>query len=95
MLSSFFVAGRAGGGRLDTLRAAVGESRNTPASNWGQNLWFISLLILGVSSLMGSINYITTIINMRAPGMTLFPHAADRLVAVHHGDLAAAGACRC
>jgi cytochrome c oxidase subunit 1 len=28
--------------------------------------------MLGVSSLMGSINYITTIINMRAPGMTYF-----------------------
>jgi cytochrome c oxidase subunit 1 len=40
--------------------------------NWGQNLWCISLFILGISSMMGSINYITTIINMRAPGMTLF-----------------------
>jgi cytochrome c oxidase subunit 1 len=39
---------------------------------WGQNLWCISILVLGVSSLMGSINYITTIINMRAPGMTFF-----------------------
>ncbi len=37
---------------------------------WGQNLWAISLLIQGFSSLVGSINYITTIINMRAPGMT-------------------------
>ena len=34
----------------------------------GQNLWIIALIVLGVSSLMGSINYITTIINMRAPG---------------------------
>jgi cytochrome c oxidase subunit 1 len=40
--------------------------------NWGQNLWCISLIVLGVSSLMGSINYITTIVNMRAPGMTWF-----------------------
>ena len=40
--------------------------------NWGQNLWCISLIVLGISSLMGSINYITTIVNMRAPGMTLF-----------------------
>lgn len=37
--------------------------------DWGQNLWCIGLIILGISSLMGSINYITTIINMRAPGM--------------------------
>ena len=40
--------------------------------NWGQNLWLISLFVLGVSSMMGSINYITTVVNMRAPGMTLF-----------------------
>ena len=38
----------------------------------GADLWVISLLILGVSSLMGSINYITTVVNMRAPGMTWF-----------------------
>jgi cytochrome c oxidase subunit 1 len=29
-------------------------------------------MILGASSLMGSINYITTVVNMRAPGMTYF-----------------------
>jgi len=28
--------------------------------------------VLGISSLMGSINYITTVINMRAPGMSWF-----------------------
>jgi cytochrome c oxidase subunit 1 len=39
---------------------------------WGINLWLISLIILGASSLMGSINYITTVINMRAPGMKYF-----------------------
>ena len=51
------------------------RSRAVPAYtgvDWGQNLWCISLIVLGVSSLMGSINYITTIINMRAPGMTWF-----------------------
>ena len=40
--------------------------------DWGQNIWCISLIILGFSSMMGAINYITTIINMRAPGMTFF-----------------------
>jgi len=40
--------------------------------DWGQSIWCISLVVLGISSLMGSINYITTVINMRAPGMTWF-----------------------
>jgi cytochrome c oxidase subunit 1 len=43
-----------------------------PNSGWGQRLWLMGLLCVGVSSMMGSVNYITTIINMRAPGMTLF-----------------------
>ena len=37
-----------------------------------QNWWLIALTFVGFSSMMGSINYMTTIINMRAPGMTLF-----------------------
>jgi cytochrome c oxidase subunit 1 len=41
-------------------------------SNWGQVFWLLALIFVGVSSMMGSINYITTIINLRAPGMTLF-----------------------
>ena len=71
MLSGFFVEGG---------HAAAGWTSYTPLSsvaaytgvNWGQNLWCISLFIMGIGSMMGSINYITTIINMRAPGMTLF-----------------------
>jgi cytochrome c oxidase subunit 1 len=34
--------------------------------------WALGLLILGVSSLAGGFNFAVTIINMRAPGMTLF-----------------------
>ena len=60
--------------------AAAGWTGYAPLSSvpdftgvyWGQNLWCIALIVMGVSSLMGSINYITTIINMRAPGMTYF-----------------------
>jgi cytochrome c oxidase subunit I len=71
MLSGFWVEGG---------HAAAGWTSYAPLSavpsytgvNWGQNLWCISLFILGISSMMGSINYITTVINMRAPGMTLF-----------------------
>jgi cytochrome c oxidase subunit 1 len=38
----------------------------------GQSAWFFSLILLGFTSLMGVINYITTIIKLRAPGMTMF-----------------------
>ena len=41
--------------------------------------WLLAVTFVGVSSMMGSVNYMTTIINMRAPGMTLFPHAIDHL----------------
>jgi len=71
MFASFFVEGGP---------AAAGWTSYAPLSavpvytgvTWGQHLWCISLIVLGISSLMGSINYITTIINMRAPGMTWF-----------------------
>jgi cytochrome c oxidase subunit 1 len=38
----------------------------------GQDLWIAGIAILSVSMMMGGINYITTIVNMRAPGMTFF-----------------------
>ncbi len=38
----------------------------------GQTLWIVSVIILGTGSIMGAVNYITTIINMRAPGMRFF-----------------------
>src|SRR5262249_24400568 len=71
MLSSFFVAGGP---------AAAGWTSYAPLSavpvytgvDMRLNLWCLSLIVLGVSSLMGSINYITTIVNMRAPGLTWF-----------------------
>ncbi len=71
MLAGFFVPGghAAAGWTSYAPLSAVPQYTGT---NWGQNLWCISLFTLGVSSMMGAINYITTIINMRAPGMRLF-----------------------
>jgi cytochrome c oxidase subunit 1 len=44
----------------------------SPSSGNAQTWWLFGLTLVGVSSMMGSVNYMTTIINMRAPGMTLF-----------------------
>ncbi len=71
ILCSFFVEGGAAGGGW-TMYASLSADATYGAGGQGVNLWIISLLILGFSSLMGSINYITTVINMRAPGMTWF-----------------------
>ena len=45
---------------------------SAPGAGDAQTWWLFGLTLVGVSSMMGSVNYMTTIINMRAPGMTLF-----------------------
>ncbi|MEB3105114.1 MAG: cbb3-type cytochrome c oxidase subunit I, partial [Cyanobacteriota bacterium] len=35
----------------------------------GQGLWLTAVALSGVSSIMGAVNFVTTIIRMRAPGM--------------------------
>ncbi len=44
----------------------------TPGSLNGQTYWLLAVLFAGLSSLTGSINYITTVLMLRAPGMTMF-----------------------
>ena len=51
---------------LSTIESAAPGAAN------GQNLWLLALVFVGVSSMMGAINYVTTIIKMRAPGMTFY-----------------------
>jgi cytochrome c oxidase subunit 1 len=56
--------------------AAAGWTEYSPLaqakySGIGTDLWIVALLLIGTSSILGSINFIVTIFKMRAPGMTL------------------------
>jgi cytochrome c oxidase subunit 1 len=72
ILISFFVPGGAAAAGWTSYPTLADIEFAAPNSGWGQRLWLLALIFVGVSSMMGSVNYITTIINMRAPGMTLF-----------------------
>src|SRR5690242_14426860 len=65
LFSSFFVPGGAAAGGW-TLYAPLSVQ-----AGMGMDLTIFAIHIMGASSIMGSINIITTILNMRAPGMTL------------------------
>ena len=47
-------------------------STNIGQPGAGQTLWLLALFLFGVSSTMGAVNYITTVITLRAPGMDYF-----------------------
>jgi len=71
LLVSFFVPGGA---------AAAGWTGYPPLSakmeytgvGWGMNLWLLALALEFASFLLGGVNFLTTAMNMRAPGLTWF-----------------------
>ncbi|MBD14691.1 MAG: cytochrome c oxidase subunit I [Planctomycetaceae bacterium] len=72
MGTSFFVEGGASQGGWTAYPPLSVLTEAAPGSGMGQTLWLIGLTLVGISSMMGSVNYMTTIIQMRAPGMTMF-----------------------
>src|SRR6187549_2343219 len=50
--------------------SAVPEA--APGSAWAQTMWLLGITCVGISSMLGSVNYMTTIIQMRAPGLSMF-----------------------
>jgi cytochrome c oxidase subunit 1 len=46
-------------------------STAAPGSFSAQTWWLMALTWVGASSMMGAVNYVTTVVKMRAPGMTL------------------------
>jgi cytochrome c oxidase subunit 1 len=67
ILSSFFARGGA---------ADFGWTAYTPLSvrsdNAGAELWIVGLVLSGLGTILASVNFMTTIVAMRAPGMTMF-----------------------
>jgi cytochrome c oxidase subunit 1 len=71
LMASFFVPG---GPSQSGWWAYPPVSLQNPTGNLinGQVLWILAVAISGVSSIMGAVNFVTTIFKMRAPGMTWF-----------------------
>jgi cytochrome c oxidase subunit 1 len=72
MMASFFVATGPAAAGWTSYPPLSALADMVPGSEAGQTLWIISLLLVGTSSLMGAINYITTIVLLRAKGMKMF-----------------------
>jgi cytochrome c oxidase subunit I len=51
---------------VQATAGSIGE-----AVTHGIDFWIVSLQLLGIASLLGGLNFIVTILNLRAPGMTM------------------------
>jgi cytochrome c oxidase subunit 1 len=71
MLSSIFVETGpfSGGWTAYPPLSALGDA--SPGSKSGMDLWIVSMALFVVSSLLGGLNYIATILNMRTKGMSM------------------------
>jgi cytochrome c oxidase subunit I len=71
MASSLFVqTGPASGGwTVYPPLSALGDASS--GSKIGMDLWLVSMALFIVSSLLGGLNYITTVLNMRTKGMSM------------------------
>ena len=70
LYSSYLLGGPADAGW--TQYAPLSEGIGAQGNSIGIDLWIVALLLVGTSSILGGVNFITTIFNMRAPGMTMF-----------------------
>ncbi|MFP5042211.1 cbb3-type cytochrome c oxidase subunit I [Parasediminibacterium sp. JCM 36343] len=71
MLSSIFVETGpfSGGWTAYPPLSALGDA--SPGSKTGMDLWIVSMALFVVSSLLGGLNYIATVLNMRTKGMSM------------------------
>jgi cytochrome c oxidase subunit I len=71
ILASFFVPGGAFGGAW-TAYPPLSANAAYSLTPWGSTLWLIAVALEFVAFLLGGINFITTLMNARAPGMKMY-----------------------
>jgi cytochrome c oxidase subunit I len=70
LYSSFFLGGAPDGGWFGYTPLTSTPLADGFLPGRGPDFWAIGLLILGIASTTSAINFIVTVVNMRAPGMT-------------------------
>jgi cytochrome c oxidase subunit 1 len=72
LMAAFFVPDGApiSGWTAYTPLSGIGQATG-PGEGWGQTMWIVSISLFCLASLLGALNFIATLIDMRAPGMSL------------------------
>ena len=72
MLSTFFIETQPAGAGWTIYPPLSALPQAMPGSGLGMTMWLISMVLFVASSLMGGINYVSTVLNMRTKGMDLW-----------------------
>ncbi|MRX47140.1 cytochrome c oxidase subunit I [Pedobacter puniceum] len=72
MLSTFFIESGPAGAGWTIYPPLSAVAKSMPGSGLGMTLWLVSMTLFVASSLIGGINYISTVLNMRTKGMDLW-----------------------
>ena len=76
MFISIFVEGGPASGGWTIYPPLSALPQAVSGSGMGMTLWLVSMAFFIVSALLGALNYITTVINLRTEGMTFFQNAS-------------------
>jgi len=71
MVSSLFIETGAASGGWTVYPPLSALPQAMPGSGLGMTLWLLSMVLFVVSSLLGGLNYIVTIVNLRTKGMKM------------------------
>jgi len=72
MLASFVVTGGAAASGWTAYPPLSAVPEAVPGSGLGQTLWIVSMALFIASFTMGGLNFVTTVVNMRTRGLSMF-----------------------